>query len=108
MDEWPPEVTAKVERDREARESVRASHPNLFQAISESLFKNDPMGINFESNTDEYEAEAGTIIPRLKSCATEEEALSVVYDEFLRWFGDCAGSRSHYQKSASDIWHIWG
>ncbi len=103
MDKLPLNVTATFKRDKEAR----LSYQNLFRAISESLFKNDPMGISYESNTDEYEAEAETIIPRLKSCVTEDDVLSVVHDEFTRWFGNCAGPRSHYRKTASDIWQMW-
>jgi hypothetical protein len=42
--------------DRQERvESLRDEHGNLFDVIAEILFKNDPIGINFASNTDEYE-----------------------------------------------------
>ncbi|MCE5268389.1 MAG: hypothetical protein LLG00_10935 [Planctomycetaceae bacterium] len=65
------------------------------------------MGINFESNTDEYDPEAGTILPRLSSCETEVDLLAVVHEEFTRWFGDSAGSICRYRDAASEIWRIW-
>jgi hypothetical protein len=37
-------------------------------STSELLFRHDPVGINFEVNTDEYEPKAGTILPRLHAC----------------------------------------
>jgi hypothetical protein len=107
--EWDPEVSAKVRANREAREKVRADNPELFQAISESLFKNDPMGINFNTNTDEYEPEVGTIVPRLQDCTSEQDVLDVVHEEFCAWFdGEAtAGPKSNYVDAARDIWDIW-
>jgi hypothetical protein len=106
--EWPPEVVAKVKANKEARENVRAADPELFKMCSDALFKSDPMGINFESNTDEYEPEVGTILPRLPSCVTAEDALSVVYEEFSRWFGtDTAGPKERYRPVSDKIWQIW-
>ena len=37
----------------------------LFAELRECFFKHDPIGINRESNQDEYDPEVGTIIPRL-------------------------------------------
>ncbi len=45
------------------------------------------MGINFESNTDEYEPEVGTIIPRIKELNERKEIELVVREEFEKWFG---------------------
>lgn len=107
MEKLPPDVIAKSKRDKEARKRIRVAYSALFQAVSESLFKNDPMGINFGSNTDEYEPEVGTIIPRLFSCDTEGDVLSAVHEEFATWFGDSAGPKINYTEAASDIWRIW-
>ncbi|HVT88841.1 MAG TPA: hypothetical protein VHD56_08325 [Tepidisphaeraceae bacterium] len=65
---WSPEVMEKVNKDRAARELVRKQYPRLFSALSSAMFQHDPIGINFGNNTDEYDAEAGTVIPRLKDC----------------------------------------
>jgi hypothetical protein len=67
-DDWPPEMLEKVTHDRVAREAVRKHYPSLFTAVSEAMFRHDLIGINFESNTDEYDPEAGTVIPRLNTC----------------------------------------
>jgi hypothetical protein len=55
--------------------------------VSAVLFEIDPMGINFESNTDEYEPEAGTIIPRLGQASTVQDVEALIHEEFCHWFG---------------------
>jgi hypothetical protein len=81
----------------------------LFQRISEILFRHDPIGINFDTNTDEYDAEAGTIIPRLRHVTTADAVQFVVHQEFVGWFSpEEAGSPSRYAAIASDIWELRG
>jgi hypothetical protein len=104
---FPPEVVAKAKADKAAREAIRANDPHLFDKISECLFTNDPMGINSETNTYEYEPEVGTIIPRLAFCSSEQDVHNVVYEEFCTWFGDSAGKKENYSKVSTEIWKLW-
>lgn len=60
------------------------------------------------SNRDEYDPEAGTIIPRLASCKSADEVTQVVHEEFLRWFDeDTVGTRERYEHVSSQIWELW-
>jgi hypothetical protein len=59
----------------------------MFAELSAILFRHDLVGINFESNTDEYDPEAGTILPRLRPGMTTEEVAGIVREEFIQWFG---------------------
>jgi len=80
----------------------------LFDGVAELLCKHDPIGICFGDNPDEYEHEAGTILPRLRDCRTSDDALQVVYEEFVRWFDrDTAGPLEHYKEVASEVWKLW-
>ena len=80
----------------------------FFEQISNILFKHDPIGINFEHNADEYDPEAGTIIPRLASCNSVDDVCIVVHEEFLRWFSPLdVGSAQRYQQIAKEIWTAW-
>lgn len=107
-EEWPPEVFERVARDREAREAVRQGQPRFFAAVSEAMFCHDPMGINFGNNSDEYDAEAGTVIPRLTACNSASDAELVLHTEFVRWFGaDTAGDRTKYTALAAEVWRLW-
>ena len=67
-----------------------------------------PIGINFEDNTDEYEPNRETILPRLRNCHSEGDVLQVVHAEFVRWFDPAtAGPPEHYEKIAKDVWQLW-
>jgi len=48
-----------------------------------------------------------TILPKLQSCRSADDALQVVYGEFLRWFGNSAGSKENYERIANELWELW-
>lgn len=107
-DEWPPEVAARVEKNRAARETVRRQNPQLFAAVSAAMFRHDPIGINFRTNTDEYDPEAGTVIPRLSDCSSARDVATVLHEEFSNWFGaDTVGPETRYTALADEIWALW-
>ncbi len=93
----------------ESRRRLRAEYGKLFDSIAAILYRHDPIGITFENpNTDEYEPEAETILPRLRSCHSTDDVLQAVHAEFVRWFGSAtAGPPEHYKKIASEVWQIW-
>ena len=66
---------------------LKLQYKNLYKDIESILFKHDLMGINFEDNTDEYDPEVGTILPRLKEAKNIEDVSNIIYEEFERWFG---------------------
>jgi hypothetical protein len=96
-----------IKRLREERKRLKAEYATLFNTLSEILFRNDPVGINFGFNTDEYEAETGSILPRLRDCVSLADVKKVVYREFLHWFGDSAGPESKYDVIAEQVWEMW-
>ena len=100
-------LRTKEEIDAENRR-LRAEYGALFDEVAAIFFRHDPIGINFEDNTDEYEPEARTILPRLRTCHSAEDALTVVHEEFQRWFEpDTAGPRERYADIANDVWTLW-
>jgi hypothetical protein len=90
------------------RKRLRAQYRALYDDVASLLFRCDPIGINFESNTDEYEPEVGTILPRLRSCRSADDVRRVVHEEFVRWFDPLiAGSEEQYSQIAMEIWARW-
>jgi hypothetical protein len=69
------------------RAELRRQFGTLYEFLSALLFEVDPAGINFETNTDEYEPEVGTVLPRLRNTQTVQEVQVIVHEEFVRWFG---------------------
>ena len=104
----PPTMSKTREEVDEERRRLKVAYGELFDAVTALLFRHDPVGINLEDNTDEYEAEAGTILPRLNGCQSEVEVLQVVHEEFCHWFGvETAGTKKRYAAIASEIWQLW-
>jgi hypothetical protein len=103
---WPLGLRRRVKENQAKREAVRSQNPELFAAISDAMFRIDPIGINFEENKDEYDPEAGTVIPRLPACTSEDDVTSVLHQEFQHWFGQ-AGDRQKYVELGKEVWAIW-
>jgi len=101
-------MTRTREEIIEARRRAKAEYSSLFDSLEALLFSHDPIGINFEDNTDEYDPEVETILPRLSTCSSGEEVLHIVHQEFVRWFGvETAGPPDRYAEIASEIWQLW-
>lgn len=84
---------------------LRLVYGSLFDSIAEILFRHDPIELNYGDNTDEYESEAETILPRLKDCHSADDVVNVVYEEFQRWFdSDDAGPKEHYKEIGREVW----
>jgi hypothetical protein len=93
----------------EERRRLKDEYGELFNAVSALLYRHDPIGIAFDNaNSDEYDAETGTILPRLRSCESASDVQRVVHDEFVRWFdAGNAGSEESYAAIASEIWELY-
>lgn len=92
----------------EDRRQLKAEYGELFDSVTALLFRHDPIGINVEVNPDEYQAEAGTILPRLRTCESSKDVLRGVHEEFCRWFGsETAGSAERYSQIADETWQLW-
>lgn len=103
--EFPPEVLEHIGQARAARSAVQSRNPRLFAAVAKAMFERNPIGINFTDNTDEYDAEAGTVIPRLAACRSAEDVAQILHEEFRTWFGEeTAGEVSAYRSLGEDIW----
>jgi hypothetical protein len=61
------------------------------------------MGINFDENTDEYEPETGTILPRLAGAKSVDDVQTIIYAEFCRWFGEVEAGEN-YKNVSAKVW----
>lgn len=90
------------------RKLLTKKHQDLFDVVSRILFENDPIGINFDTNTDEYDPEAGTILPRLRECESAKDVRRITHEEFVRWFEPhTVGPEDAYTEIAEQIWLAW-
>ena len=104
-------VKEVMSREREQilkkRRKLKNQYGELFDLVAALLFKHDPVDINFQTNTDEYEPEVVTILPRLSGCQSSKEVRHIVYEEFVNWFDeDIAGTEERYEPIAAEIWDL--
>lgn len=93
---------------RAQRQQLKTRYGKLYDEAEEILFRHDPIGINFSSNTDEYSPEVGTILPRLRKAASQSEARNIIHEEFVNWFSpEDVGPESRYEDIAGEIWAAW-
>ena len=107
-DSWPAfAARERVRRQREIDE-LHARYGDLYERITAILFRHDPVGLNFDDNTDEYAPEARRIAWVLSTLSSVDEARRTIRDIFAASFDDrLAGPESRYQRAAEDIWGLW-
>jgi hypothetical protein len=89
---------------------LKSKYKELYSTVEAILFKHDPIRINLGGNTDEYDPEVGTILPRVKDANSESDVVTIIHEEFVRWFGvKIVGDREQpiYRKIASEVWTAW-
>lgn len=98
---------AEARAAKQSRFEQTATQRDLVDAVSQILFRADPAGINFETNTDEYDAEAETIVIGLPNAHSPEDVKALMRETFWQWFGPHAGPIDQYTAEASEIWDLW-
>jgi len=92
----------------EERRKLKKEYGDLFERVSKIFFEEDPVGLNFGDNADEYDTEASTILPRLRYCRSSADTRTVIHEEFCRWFdAPTAGSIEKYTRVSERVWDIW-
>lgn len=100
----------KVEIDAAKRQrfAQTATQREIVTEVSRILFEADPIGINFESNTDEYDGEAETIVIGLAGARSADDVRSLTHEAFVQWFdAQTAGPAERYASIAAGIWDAW-
>lgn len=89
-------------------DALKLQYGTLFDEVSAALFAADPVGINFGDNTDEYDSQAGTILPRLRDAHSADDVQVILFDEFCRSFDkEDAGNIGRYEEVSEIIWEAW-
>jgi hypothetical protein len=101
-------IQAEVRTAKQSRCEQTVTQRDLVDAVSQILFRADPIGINFETNADEYEPEAETIVIGLPNTHRLDDVKALTHETFVQWFGaQTAGPVDRYASMASEIWNLW-
>jgi hypothetical protein len=99
---------ARIKAERAERLRQLSGYEEVVAKVSAALFASDPIGINSEDNTDEYDPEAQTIVIRLMGETGKPDVVTIVHEEFTRWFGSgTAGPRREYEGIGQEISRLW-
>ncbi len=82
---------------------------DLISEISSVLFKFDPIGINSDENTDEYDPEAKAILLRVTNDISKKDLLNIIFEEFVHFFNiSLAGDKNSklYSDITTKIWEL--
>jgi hypothetical protein len=80
----------------------------LVDEVSQILYRADPVGINFETNTDEYDSEAETIVIALTNADGPADVKAIAHETFVQWFdAQTAGPIERYASVGSEVWSLW-
>lgn len=105
--EWEQQ-SAAIQAAKQSRFAQTAAQRDLVAEISRILFEADPIGINFESNTDECDAEAETIVIALPRARDADDVRALTYEAFVQWFDpETAGPIERYRTTSAEIWRAW-
>jgi hypothetical protein len=110
--ETPQEVVARVAEAKRRRVELTAGSRDLVEKVAGLLFADDPMGIAFGSNSDEYTAEAEVIVIGLPGAADVGDVVALAHQTFVQWFsaedaGRASGTRGSLATSGRRGWSIW-
>jgi hypothetical protein len=105
----------ELRRNRRQREIERAERRRLLTEseqlvldLEALLFRHDPMGINYETNLDEYRSEAETITLRRAEAKSVDDVRRIVNEEFIRWFDGVSVVRPDaFDVIARETWALW-
>lgn len=89
---------------------LKKKYNELFSEVEEILFRHDPISINFETNTDEYSREVGTILPRLKNAKSKSDVYEILTEEFSEWFNIPITRLQDdliFKTIAQEVWDSW-
>lgn len=105
--EWEQQK-ASIQAAKQSRFAQTVAQRDLVAEVSRILYEADPIGTNFESNTDEYDAEAETIVIALPRARNADDVRALTYEAFVHWFDPkTAGPIERYRAVSAEIWHAW-
>jgi hypothetical protein len=100
-------LTDLVGNAPQRRKRVSERYGELFASAVDLFFRIDPMGINFWDNTDEYEPEVVTVLPRLESAESVEDCSRIVREEFAVWFQGVQLDADRTDQLSVELWSLW-
>jgi len=87
---------------------LQKEYGSFYRAVSDILFRHNPMELDGKHNTGDYDPEIDVLLSRIREAEHPSGLQELLFDVFLTEFGqqNC-GSREHYDAAASEIWNAY-
>ena len=94
--------------DIEARQQHRIlqkEYGSLYRAVSDILFRHNPMDLDGTRNTGEYDPEIDALLSRIREPEDLNALHDLLFEVFRTDFGkENCGDRERYEAAAAEIW----
>ena len=96
----PPES-----EDRPQRRMLQKEYGSFYRAVSDILFRHNPMELDGKHNTGDYNPEVDVLLSRIREAEDLNTLLQLLFEVFVTDFGEeNCGNRERYEVAASEIW----
>ena len=98
-----PEIEA-----RQQHRILQKEYGSFYRAVSDSLFRHNPMDLDGKRNTGEYDPEIDALLSRIQEAEHLNGLLDLLFEVFRTDFGEeNCGDRERYALAASEIWKAY-
>jgi hypothetical protein len=99
-----PEIEA-----RQQHRILQKEYGSFYRAVSDILFRHNPMDLDGKRNTGQYDPEIDALLSRLQEAEHLDALHNLLFEVFRIDFGDeNCGGRERYEAAASEIWKAYG
>lgn len=100
-----------MQPEMEARQQHRLlqkEYGSFYRAVSDILFRYNPMDLDGKHNTGEYDLEIDALLSRIQEAEHLDALHALLFEVFRTDFGgENCGDRERYEAAASEIWKAY-
>jgi hypothetical protein len=94
--------------DRRVHRMLQKEYGSFYSAVSDILFRHDPMELDGRHNTGDYNREVDVLLSRIEEAEHPDALRELLFEVFQADFGEQnCGSRERYDVAATEIWKAY-
>ena len=94
--------------DRQQHRMLQKEYGRFYRAVSDILFRHNPMELDGKHNTGDYNPEVDVLLLRIREAEDLNTLRQLLFEVFLTDFGgENCGTRERYDGAASEIWKAY-
>jgi hypothetical protein len=94
--------------DRQQHRMLQKEYGRFYRAVSDILFRHNPIDLDGKHNTGEYNPEVDALLSRIREAEHLTTLQELLFEIFRADFGEAnCGSRERYDVAAVEIWKAY-